>query len=250
VTDLLDITLDTGLDFWTPHAAEARWQYEEIFDHGCYDDIRLPDDALVLDVGANIGLFTYFLKRRYPSARVRAFEPMPETVRALRRNVARHGLTGVSIEECALGNEPEDRALFFYYPLAPGNSTRYPADKELQIAVLSRLGPAEYVRSHYVGEPVHVPVERLSSHLVPGERVHLVKIDVEGAELDVLRGVDPAHWPSIDQLVLEVQDLDGRMDAVGALLRGHGFDVGVRPSPLIPEDIRTFLLHATRPGRS
>ncbi|XVS60925.1 FkbM family methyltransferase [Actinosynnema sp. CA-299493] len=248
MTDLLDVTFGGGVGFWAPHEGEARWQHEEIFDQGCYDGIRLRPDALVLDVGANIGLFTYFVKRGCPEARIRAFEPMPAVLEALRRNVERHGLRDVTIEECALGAEAQDEVLFHYYPLAPGNSTRYPQDKELQIAVLSRLGTEEHVRAHYVGEPVRVPVLRLSSFLVPGERVDLVKIDVEGAELTVLRGVDPGQWASIDRFVLEVQDLDGRLDEVGALLRSRGFEVTVRPAPLIPAEIRTFVVHATRPN--
>ncbi|ONK10269.1 FkbM family methyltransferase [Streptomyces sp. MP131-18] len=248
MTGIRNITLDTGLDFWAPHEAEAHWQYEEIFKLGCYSGIRLPPGAYVIDVGANIGLFTYFLKRGCPTARVRAFEPMPEALASLRRNIEAHGLTGITIEECALGSGTEDEVPFVYYPQAPGNSTRYPEEKELQIAVLAREAPEEYIRAHYRGYSVPVQVARLSSYLVPGERVDLLKIDVEGAELDVLRGVDTEHWPLIGRLVLEVQDLDGRLDAIGDLLRGHGFVVDARPSPLIPEDVRTFLVHAVRPG--
>jgi FkbM family methyltransferase len=218
-----------------------------MFGEGCYDDVRLPPGGLVLDVGANIGLFTYFARRAEPTVRVRAFEPMPHTLDALRRNLALHGLTeDVTVEECALGAEPEAAVPFVYYPKAPGNSTRYPEQKELQIAVLAREGPLDHIRAHYTGVEVPVRVERLSTFLGDGERVALLKIDVEGAELDVLRGVDARHWPLIDQVVLEVQDLDGRLDAIRGLLTGHGLTVQVRPAPLIPADIRTYVVHAVR----
>ncbi|WP_329171564.1 FkbM family methyltransferase [Streptomyces sp. NBC_01477] len=251
-TGMRKVELDTGVLFWAPHESEARWQYEEMFAQGCYDDIRLAPGALVIDVGANIGLFTYFAVRAQPTVRVRAFEPMPQTLCALRRNLALHGLQEVTVEECALGRAREDGASFVYYPKAPGNSTRYPEQKELQIAVLSREGPEDYIRAHYTGVPVPVRVERLSTFIEPGERVGLLKIDVEGAELDVLQGVDAAHWPLIDQVILEVQDLDGRLDAVRDLLEAQGLAVAIRPAPLIPADIRTHVVHAVReeaPGR-
>ncbi|QNP74396.1 FkbM family methyltransferase [Streptomyces roseirectus] len=241
------VELAAGTWFWVPHEAEARWQYAEMFQEGCYDDVRLPADALVLDVGANIGLFSYFVHRAAPTARILAFEPMPHTLAALRRNLALHGMAEtVTVRECALGARTEESVPFVYYPRAPGNSTRYPEQKELQIDVLSREGSPDYVRRHYTGTRVPVRVERLSAFLSGGEPVALLKIDVEGAELDVLQGIDAAHWPLIGQIVLEVQDLDGRLDAVLALLELRGLTATARPAPLIPADIRTYLVHAVR----
>jgi 31-O-methyltransferase len=57
------------------------------------------------------------------------------------------------------------------------------------------------------------------------DRLDLVKIDVEGAEEDVLRGVDEADWPRIRQLVIEVHDLDGRRDRLAAELARRGYQV-------------------------
>ena len=48
--------------------------------------------------------------------------------------------------------------------------------------------------------------------------ISLLKIDVERAELDVLQGIDEAHWPKIAQLVMEVHDVDNRLQKVMALL--------------------------------
>ncbi len=59
------------------------------------------------------------------------------------------------------------------------------------------------------------------------QHVDLLKVDVEGAELDVLRGVDDADWKKIRQVVLEVHDVDGRVEVVNGLLGGQGFDVEI-----------------------
>lgn len=54
-------------------------------------------------------------------------------------------------------------------------------------------------------------------------RIDLLKIDVEGPELEILRGIDPATWNKVQQVVLETHNRDGRLHAIHALLLRHGF---------------------------
>jgi hypothetical protein len=54
--------------------------------------------------------------------------------------------------------------------------------------------------------------------------IDLLKIDVEGAELDVLQGIDEPDWPRIRAVIAEVHDVDGRVDAVRRMLEERGFD--------------------------
>jgi hypothetical protein len=61
------------------------------------------------------------------------------------------------------------------------------------------------------------------------ERIDLLKVDCEGAELEVLLGVEEADWPRIGSIVAEVHDLDGRLAAVRNLIEGPGG--GGRQSP-------------------
>ncbi|MEU8609287.1 FkbM family methyltransferase, partial [Actinoplanes sp. NPDC048791] len=245
-TGLRNFEVRPQVHFVAPSEKELHWQYAEIFEQGGYADIVLPERATVVDVGANIGLFAVFVKGLFPDARIQAFEPMPEAAAALRDNISLHRLTGIEVEQRALGAIREESVEFTYYPVLPGNSTRYPDEKELQKEVLSREEPVEDVERQHTGYPVRVAVERLSSYLKPEQNIDLLKIDVEGAELEVLRGIDDRHWPLVRQAVLEVQDLNGRLRAVCELLQSHGMRSHVRPSPMIPADIRTFMVHATR----
>ena len=65
------------------------------------------------------------------------------------------------------------------------------------------------------------------------ERIDLLKVDVEKAELDVLEGIAEQDWPRIRQVAVEVHDLDGRLESVRALLVRHGFAVAVEQDALV-----------------
>src|ERR1017187_5478408 len=51
------VEFDDGLKVFASSSMETRFIYDEIFRLGCYDGIRLPQRPLVIDVGANIGMF-------------------------------------------------------------------------------------------------------------------------------------------------------------------------------------------------
>ena len=128
-----------------------------------------PGDV-VLDGGANIGLFTVLAATCVgPEGRVVACEPAPATMALLRENVERNALSQVALCEAALADAPGRLVLRVFDP-GSGFSSFAPADA---------AGAGE----------VEVDVTTLDD--VAGElldRVTLVKLDVEGAELRALRG--------------------------------------------------------------
>jgi FkbM family methyltransferase len=236
--------LPDGPSVWCTNGPAAVAMWREMLPPGAYDRVarRLREGDTVVDIGANIGLLSLLCARIRPGLRILAAEPAPALHACLERNLAEHADAHWRAERTAVG----DRAghlRFTYYPGAPGNSGLYAdrlADDEITLAFLRNSGvdaedAAELVEGLHEGVELTVPVvtvsELLRRHRVG--RVDLLKVDVERAELDVLRGVAREHWPLVGAVVAEVHDEGGRLDAVRTLLADQGFDVRVSQDPLL-----------------
>jgi FkbM family methyltransferase len=133
-------------------------------------DAATDRGGTIVDVGANIGYNTvYAAKRVGPGGRVVAVEPADDNLVVLRRNISANGLANVVIHHAAAGRVHETRDFFLRGDISAVNSL-FP---DSVYATVTRVAK--------------VRVEPLDD-LVPGE-ADLVKIDVEGAELDVLAGM-------------------------------------------------------------
>jgi len=133
---------------------------------------RLVEPGMrVLDVGANLGLYTVLLARRVgPAGRVVAFEPDPELCALLRENCALNGCANVDAHALALGRRSE-RLRLHRLVLNSGDNS---------------LGSRD---GDWFREEVEVEVVALDDHL-PDLRADFVKIDVQGWEVDVLSGME------------------------------------------------------------
>ena len=102
--------------------------------------ITLPRGAVtVIDVGANIGLFTLWALAEAPTSRVIAIEPAPATFALLGRNLrAASADTRVSALMLGVGSEIRRGSELTYYPRMPGNSTFHPEEKWAQRRVFAR----------------------------------------------------------------------------------------------------------------
>lgn len=74
-------------------------------------------------------------------------------------------------------------------------------------------------------------------------RIDLLKIDVEGSELNVLKGISKTLWGIVLQIVLEVHDVDGRLEKIERLLQSEGFKT---ITDLQDYRVRTYMLYGWR----
>lgn len=91
------LRLRSGLVIRGDYRDDLVWIFKEIFVERCYTPgwfYQPRPSHTVIDVGANIGLFSLYLTSVAPGIRVFAFEPHPETFDRLKRNLAENGLEG------------------------------------------------------------------------------------------------------------------------------------------------------------
>jgi FkbM family methyltransferase len=146
--------------------------YEERIVRTCHRLLR-PGMTFV-DVGANVGLYSIIASNAVgPNGRVIAVEPQPDLAAMTARNASLNLQHNIDVNACALGE-------------SVGKAFLYQASTTNDGAATMRLGNGEIS----FGEPIAVTVETLSRLLQKREvsEVGGMKIDVEGAELAVLKG--------------------------------------------------------------
>ncbi len=226
---------------------ETEYLYEEIFRDRVYvkHGISLPPGACVLDVGANIGLFTLFVHQQVADARVYAFEPSPPVYEALQINTRLYG-HGAQVFNCGLSDR-EGSAPFTFYRRSSVFSG-FHADRERDAAVLKAIvqNALDQARTQNAGSVTGLAEELLEDRLESEtftcrlrklsnvireqqiERIDLLKIDAERSEQEILNGIDESDWQKIRQVVLEVHDESGATTAaIRSLLKSKGFAVVV-----------------------
>jgi FkbM family methyltransferase len=187
-----------------------------------YFDAHVRPGMTVFDVGANKGqMMLLFATLVGPQGRVVSFEPAPAEFRALQRNVALNALAQVTTVQIAASDGTGEMA--FMYDAA--NPTQ------------GKLRDVEPTYSLPGAAPVPVPTRPLDDFLDQGLRPDLIKIDVEGAGLRVLRGAGRILETIGPRILIELHGPEEQMAVRDELLsRGYVAETldGVRlPDPTI-----------------
>lgn len=228
------------------HRYETDFLYDEIFVQHAYlrHGITLEPGDTVFDIGANIGMFTMYVAHRYPGVRVYAFEPAEPAYARLAENIDRHCSSGQAFH---YGIADVDGLLpFTFYrnsTIFSGFNADYGRDEAVIRTVVENTlrrsaGSAainikpiadRLLRDRLASEVQPTATKTLSTVLreIGVSRIDLLKIDTEGGEMAVLRGIADADWKRIRQVVLETHGGNGERARVAAVLESHGFRVTV-----------------------
>ena len=179
-----------------------------------FRQIVRPGD-IVFDVGANMGAHTVFLGRAVGlSGFVFAFEPQRLIYQTLCANVALNSLPNVYCLNCAVGEE--------------AGSIKVPT---LNPWMSSNFGGLGLLEQELGGEPV--PMIRLDSIEVP--RCRLLKVDVEGMELQALKGATRLIERYAPILYVE-NDRKDRSEELLRYIQSLGYDMFWHRPPLYNPD--------------
>jgi len=172
----------------------------------------LPEDGVALDVGANAGAITLSMAHLARHGQVVAFEAAPRNADRLAANVARAGMRNVRIERVACYDDPGELSLSY-------------TDEHTGGARVAHHPDASDVRVTAVALDDWMAASGLT-------RLDLVKIDVEGSELRVLRGARETLERFRPTLIVECNPValaqqDGvTWDAITATFEGLGYQPG------------------------
>src|ERR1700676_1337312 len=163
---------------------------------------------IACDIGANKGSFIYWLSRWVRGGRVVAFEPQPELARALANICRVIGLSNVKVEASAVYSHGGDQELFLPAGHQPGASLHRGALQGENFTTLS------------------VPLVALDQYFDAGDRVTLLKIDVEGAEYGVFKGAERILRQHAPLLVFECENrhlAPGNVEEIFSYLTDLGY---------------------------
>lgn len=178
----------------------------------------LKEAECFVDVGAHVGVFALTLAQAFPEKKVTAVEAYSKNYELLVENIRLNGLQNVEARFGAAALT-DGKAAFYLNPINEGGGSLLPMTDYRTGGIL--LEAAAFKKRHpdFVGR-VTVPTFRLDSLIT---QKSVVKIDVEGAEIDVLTSGENAFKKNrIDQVVIEVGT--NAQAAILQWLQARGFD--------------------------
>jgi amino acid adenylation domain-containing protein/FkbM family methyltransferase len=215
--------------------------YDEIFVRQMYlrNGVELQDGDCVVDVGANIGLFTMFASRLKQHLHIFSVEPDPAAYACLSANAEAYSATARCLPYSLTQNGKTAEAAFF--EALTGLSGTH---EDTAIAHDSQATRSlESSRERFVVETGQsgdiLPDTKASdktrdlSSVIAAEnikRIDLLRINVAGSELGILQKLDPDDWTKIRQLVVRLDNPEN-VEPISTLLRQHRYQVVTESFP-------------------
>lgn len=197
---------------YRPGTSDTTVIYEALIKTGLKGEYAVPSNMapeVILDIGGNIGVATIFFSRLFPAAHIHVFEPVPDNLVMLRKNVAT--LKNVTVHPVALGKADAQTAIFW-------------SEEDANLG-----GFSLYQRNANVSKSVTIDVRESAKYLAQNgiDRADLIKIDTEGSEFDILTSLNEAMLSKAKWIVGE---LHGIRDFELLTHLSKSFDIDVKRS--------------------
>ena len=208
----LEIRLRGGLVARVPGALMSA--FDEVFLREVYGRALSPPlgpAPVVIDIGANAGFFALQVFARYRDARVVALEPLPAHVALLRRQLELNPGLDFTVDPRAV--------------CARAGTVEIRFDSRHGLSVAASLFPRADADGSLTVEATTL-VDLYATHGIG--RCHLLKMDCEGAEYEILHHCPDDVFAATDRIVLEAHDWVrdyGTIHDLARLLQGKGYRV-------------------------
>ena len=201
-----------------------QYLFKEIFIDQEYHFITTNKCPLIIDCGSNIGMSILYFKLIYPSSRIIAFEPDLNSFLCLKKNIEQNNLQDVVVYNKAVSDSEGSIAFYF--------NSENPGALDMSI-----------IQERMYKKIKEVDAVHLSRYI--SERVDFLKIDIEGAESDVIQELsNSGKLNYINQMVIEyhhhiVRDQD-ILSKILSILENGGFGYQISSQLERPLDHKIF----------
>lgn len=217
------------IDSFMPYA----YLYSEIFNDNSYN-FEVKDNMTIFDVGANIGIFNLYVNSKAKNLNVYSFEPVPQIFECLNSNASKYK-NSICINK-GLGDKNEIVTMN-YLKNASGMSSIKDFDN-VKIKAHDKIYKQEcgifhnlckYVVNKEMQNPVKVKgVITTASDIIDQYQIKdidVMKIDVEGFELNVLKGIRDEHFSIIKKIFIEIENFrkDNNKNEIYQILDKHNY---------------------------
>lgn len=196
-------------------SASFLFMHKEIFKKDIFKFNTTDKTPYIIDAGANIGLATLYFKKLYPESKVVAFEPDPKIYRILEHNIKSWELNNVVLVNKAL------------------------SDKESFVSFFSEGADGGRINGDENGtSTIQVPTVSLRNYLDNQLVVNFLKIDIEGAEIEVLNDIRNSlqHTKMIFVEYHSFANKPQRLEDVINTLTANNFRIYINAPGLSPEN--------------
>ena len=259
-------TLIDGTEINCISSNEAKILYEHINGY-LNTKINIKEDDVIIDIGANIGIFGIKLSKLFNNKiTILSFEPIKHIFNVLEENSILTGNKNFKVFQWGLSDK-NDQISFTYYPNSPALSTANPEawdnNEDLITAVEGNLKHSPknlwwtkliprflypIIVKRLKNNPIKIDCEvKTLSYIIKNqglEKIDLLKIDCEGNELKVLEGIQDNDWKIIKQLIIEVHNINDRLNTIINILKKQNYNVEIEKEDSM-KNTRLFNVIAT-----
>lgn len=191
----------------------------EIFFKRVYRTKCDKEAKFIIDCGANIGISVFYFRWCYPKAKILAFEPNPEAVLYLNKNVSENNLLDVNVLPIALGGNTGEVDFF--------------VEQVMEASTGSSLSSGAHDKDNE--KVVKVKIDLLSNYI--NQEIDFLKLDIEGAEAMVIEDLrEKGKFKFIKEMSIEYHynylEVSYPLFKVLNVLKSEGFECDTFNSPM------------------
>lgn len=194
-----------GIKIFAPDTLSFIWQYKEIFADESYNFLSDSSDPIIYDCGANIGTSCLYFSLNYPNSIIKAFEADPNMSKILNENLLRNNIRNVEVI---------DKAVWINYD-----------------GVEMSLEGADGASIFSDTNKVKISSVRLKDMIKKESKIDLLKIDIEGAEYEVMKDCS-SSLQKVKNIIIEYHSYvngDQKLSEILEILEKNNFRYFIKP---------------------